>query len=246
MIILENSGYCSTCTKEVKFVANNPWFRDYYLCSECGILPRERAIMQVIEEFFPSWQDLVIHECSPAQRGASHRLSNQCNNYISSQFFPDCQLGSFVNGFRCESLECLTFENESIDLHISQDVMEHIFCPSKAFSEIARTLKPGGAHIFTLPLVNKSRPSKLRARLNANGEVVHLEEPQYHGNPISEDGSLVTVDWGFDICKYIYDASGLFTHIIKIDDLSKGIRAEYIEVLVTVKPKLENTENEIP
>ncbi len=33
--------------------------------------------------------------------------------------------------------------------------MEHIFDASKAFQEIARTLKSGGAHIFTNPLVNK-------------------------------------------------------------------------------------------
>ncbi|MFN0160436.1 MAG: hypothetical protein ACKVQQ_04350, partial [Burkholderiales bacterium] len=49
-------------------------------------------------------------------------------------------------------------------------------------------------------------------------------------------GSLVTVDWGFDICEHIFRACGLFTHVVQIDDLSRGIRAEYIEVLVTVKP----------
>ena len=37
--------------------------------------------------------------------------------------------------------------------------MEHIFDPSKAFSEIARTLKTGGAHIFTVPLINKNKPT---------------------------------------------------------------------------------------
>ena len=68
-----------------------------------------------------------------------------------------------------------------------------------------------------------------------------MEPPQYHGNPISEQGSLVTVDWGFDIARHIFEASGLFTHLIYIDDLSKGIRAEYIEVLTTLKPKEEET-----
>jgi hypothetical protein len=66
--------------------------------------------------------------------------------------------------------------------------------------------------------------------------ISHLEPPVYHGNPISEEGSLVTVDWGYDICRHIFDACGLFTHLVYIDDLSRGIRAELIEVLVTLKP----------
>ena len=37
----------------------------------------------------------------------------------------------------------------------------------------------------------------------------------------------------------IYRSCSLFTHVVYIDDLTKGIRAEYIEVLATVKPKVE-------
>jgi hypothetical protein len=48
--------------------------------------------------------------------------------------------------------------------------------------------------------------------------------------------SLVTIDWGFDIRNHIADACGLDTEIIRIDDLGKGIRAEYIETLVATKP----------
>jgi SAM-dependent methyltransferase len=104
----------------------------------------------------------------------------------------------------------------------------HVFHPAKVFAEIARTLKPGGAHIFTVPIVNKHRPSSLRDRQASDDKIEHLEPPVYHGNPISDSGSLVTVDWGFDICERIHAASGLFTQIIQIDDLSKGIRAEYV------------------
>ena len=115
-------------------------------------------------------------------------------------------------------------------------MLEHVFHPSKVFREIARTLKPGGAHIFTVPLVNRHSVSRLRGRLGADGAVEHLEPPIYHGNPVSEEGALVTVDWGYDICRHIHDACGLFTHLVHIDDLSRGIRADLIEVAVTVKP----------
>jgi SAM-dependent methyltransferase len=202
--------------------------------------------MLTIETYFPNWRSLTIHESSPGNRGASKRLFQECSQYVPSQFFPDQKPGSIVGKLRCENLEALTFADESIDLHVTQDVLEHVFHPSKVFSEICRTLKPGGAHIFTVPIVNKSQPSRLRARVSDDGQIAHLEPPVYHGNPISDKGSLVTVDWGFDICQHIFESCGLFTHLVYIDDLSKGIRAEYIEVLITVKPDKSETINAIP
>jgi len=166
--------------------------------------------MLTTERYFPNWRNLTIHESSPSNRGASRRFSQECSQYIPSQFFPDQKPGSIVGRFCCEDLEALTFADESIDLHITQDVLEHVFHPSKVFSEIARTLKPGGAHICTVPIVNKYKPSKLRARVSDGGNIVHLEPPVYHSNPISDEGSLVTVDWGFDICRHIFESCGLF------------------------------------
>lgn len=236
-LILKSIGHCTTCNKQVRFVAYDAWLRDSFVCSNCGSIPRERALMLVVDTNFPSWQNKTIHESSPGGRGASVRFATESPNYISSQFFPEHSPGSLVNGVRCENLEALAFADESVDLHITQDVLEHVFNPSKVFKEIARTLKPGGMHIFTVPLVNKYSPSKLRARID-NGEITHLEPENYHGNPVGNGRSLVTVDWGFDICRHIFEACGLFTQIIQIDDLSKGIRAEYIDVLVTFKPQI--------
>jgi len=244
--MLQNYGYCPTCATEATFVAHDPWLRDHYLCSNCGSIPRERALMLAIETYFPNWRSLIIHESSPGNRGASKRLAQESPLYIPSQFFSNGDPGSIVNGVRCENLEALTFADASVDLHVTQDVMEHVYHPSKVFREIARTLKPGGAHVFTVPLVNKGKPSKVRARLSDGGQILHLEPPVYHGNPISDEGALVTIDWGFDICRHIFEACGLFTHLIYIDDVSKGIRAEYIEVLLTFKPTTAGQENAIP
>jgi SAM-dependent methyltransferase len=189
--------------------------------------------MSVLEMYYPNWRELTIHESSPVFRGASKLLATECKNYIPTFYYPDTPSGDYKNGYRCENFEKLTFADKSIDLHLSQDVMEHVFDPASAFKEIQRTLKPGGAHIFTTPLVKKASPSVCRAKLDGSGNIEYLQKPNYHGNPISEDGALVTFDWGFDICQFIFDASGLFTEMIYIDDLSRGIRAEYIEVLVT-------------
>ena len=131
----------------------------------------------------------------------------------------------------------MTFADASVDLHVTQDVLEHIFDPAATFKEIARTLRSGGMHIFTVPLVNKERPTEVCAKLGADGTVEHLREPEYHGNPVSDKGSLVTHRWGYDICEFIFRSSGLFTEMVYLDSLEHGIRADYIEVLVTRKPR---------
>jgi SAM-dependent methyltransferase len=193
--------------------------------------------MYCIDSLFPGWQGSKIHESSPGKRGASMRLKAECRGYLPTQYYPGVTPGTVHDGFRCENLEALTFKDESIDLHVTQDVFEHVLAPEKAFGEIARTLKPGGAHVFTTPLVNKDRPSLPRARRGKGDAIEHLvPKPEYHGNPISAEGSLVTMHWGYDICDHIYRASGLFTTIVLIDAVELGIRADLIEVLITRKP----------
>ena len=235
-VVIRNHGYCPICDRSATFIARDPWLRDHYKCTRCHSIPRERALMAVLQQRFPTWRALTMHESSPGGRGASRRFAQECRQYIPSHFFNGQPCGSMVGAYRCENLEQLTFADESIDLHVSQDVMEHVLRPERAFAEIARTLKPGGAHVFTTPLVNKDAPSRMRIAVDEAGAISHLEPPAYHGNPIDAQGSLVTIDWGFDIVDHIAAACGLKTDIVSIDDLERGIRAEYIEVLVTTKP----------
>ena len=129
----------------------------------------------------------------------------------------------------------MTFADESFDLFITQDVMEHIFDPAKAFQEIARILKPGGAHIFTVPLINKENQSACWASRDDKGEIIHHQEPEYHGNPVDDKGALVTMHWGYDIAEFIQREAQTPTTIVMLDNLDMGIRAEYIEVLISRK-----------
>jgi SAM-dependent methyltransferase len=238
--MFENEGYCYCCDSKVKFSSQHDWFRDNYLCSHCGCVPRERALMFSIDKFFPKWRELAFHESSPIGRGASARIQKEARQYIPSQYYPGVPSGKTHLGNRCEDLEALSFADNSVDIHITQDVFEHLFNPVAAFREIARTLKPGGAHIFTVPIVNKDLPTRRCAMLDAKGKVKHLvAKPEYHGNPVDTEGSLVTWNWGYDITHCIFQACGLHTQMVWMDALEYGIRAEYIEVFITRKPEAQ-------
>lgn len=117
------------------------------------------------------------------------------------------------------------------DLVITQDVFEHLFHPDRAIKEIARTLKPGGATLMTVPILRKTLPSRRRAEI-VDGAITHLLDAQFHGNPIDAKGSLVTVDWGYDFVAYLQAVSGLSFLMIQIDNIDHGIRADLNEVLI--------------
>lgn len=230
-----HKGICPCCEQHVTFRARDSWLRDSFLCTNCKSIPRERALMLTIEKYLPNWKELLIHESSPANKGASAKLKKFSKNYTASQYYTGKEFGLIVEGFRNEDLEHQTFDNESFDLVVTQDVFEHVYDPSKAFKEIARTLKKGGAHIFTVPLVNKFNPTIRWADKGENGEPIFLHEPEYHGNPIDSKGSPVTMHWGYDIVDFIKSSSGLETKIIYLDNLDYGIRAEFNEILMSIK-----------
>jgi SAM-dependent methyltransferase len=192
--------------------------------------------MKVISDYYPNWRDLAIHESSPGGRGASIKLHQECKNYSASQYYLNITPGQThpQSGYRCENIEKLTFEDNSFDLFITQDVMEHIFDSAKAFKEIARVLRPGGAHIFTVPLIYKVKKSERWASRSDDGEIIHHHPAEYHGNPVDSKGALVTMHWGYDIANYITQTTNMPTVIIMIDNIDLGIRAEYIDVIVSV------------
>lgn len=229
-----NKGYCSICDSQTLFIEHDNWLRDYYHCQKCYSIPRQRAIVMVLNEFFPDWRNLKVHESSPGGP-SSTTIEKHCSHYTPTQFFQDIPLGEFKEGIRCENLEQMTFEDNSFDLTISQDVFEHVMNPSAAFKEISRTLKPGGAHVFTMPWYPHLKQTVQRARQMDNGEIEFLEEAIYHGNPIDNNGSLVTFDWGVDFVDFIYANSGMTTTIYRERDRSKGIDGEFLEVFISRK-----------
>ncbi|MGE3744685.1 MAG: methyltransferase domain-containing protein [Sphingomonadaceae bacterium] len=232
---LEIDGDCPICELHTKFIAKGNWLRGTLYCSTCkkGSVPRERALALVLERLAPNWRELVIHESSPMERGISLKLQEQCAHYIGSHYFPNSELGTIVNGFRNENLENQTFGDQVFDLVISLDVMEHIFEPGLAFKEIFRTLKAGGRYICTFPIRNYQVEShKRRASLRSDGSIDFIVDPEYHGNPISGDGALVTFDYGYAIHQMITHWAPFEVEISRFSKRSAGILGEYTEVIV--------------
>ncbi|HKV39820.1 MAG TPA: methyltransferase domain-containing protein, partial [Blastocatellia bacterium] len=227
-----NGGYCPICQCRTIFVEKDKWLRDFYQCIRCHGIPRWRALIYVLETHFANWRDLRIHESSPGG-ASSEKLRRECKNYISTHFFSGVPAGEIHHGHRSENLSSQTFADGEFDLVITQDVFEHVLDPASAFSEVARTLKPGGAHVFTVPWYYW-KETLIRA-VQDGGEIRHLEAPEYHGNPIDPSGALVVTEWGWDLCDFIFEYSAMRTTPIRIKDRYRGIDAEFIEVFISRK-----------
>ncbi|WP_425090714.1 class I SAM-dependent methyltransferase [Tropicimonas sp. S265A] len=228
-------GQCPVCQKSTTYRSKTDWFRDGLLCDHCKSIPRERAFAWCLNTFAPNWRAVKLHESSPVDRSISGIMMRQAEGYVGTHFYPEAALGEMHNGFRCENLECMTFADESFDLHCHLDVLEHVNEPELCFREMERTLKPGGMMIFTTPVYEGKLKTERRARYTDTG-VEHLAEPEYHGNPINDEGALVTFHYGSDFAELIQGwAPGCGVNMVTLNDPRLGVIGKFREVFVVTK-----------
>lgn len=232
-----NRGYCPICEKPVTFVRHGEWLRDEYRCQSCRSTPRFRATILTLQRLFPDWRSLSIHESSPGSP-SSEKLARECPGYSSSQYFPGIRPGSLHQGTMCQDLHALSFADGTFDMIVTQDVFEHIPDPSRGFAEVARVLKPGGAHVFTVPYY-AGKQTFVRSRLKDDGAMVHFAPQEFHSNPVDRNGSLVTTEWGDDLADFIFEASGMTTSIYHYHDPTHGLLGEFLYIFVSRKRRLD-------
>jgi hypothetical protein len=67
-----------------------------------------------------------------------------------------------------------------------------------AIREFYRVLGEGGHLLLTAPFSFKQETT-VRAVVEGNGEIRHLVEPCYHGDPLSDGGVLAYYDFGMEL-----------------------------------------------
>ncbi len=224
-------GWCPICEKPVTFREYGPWHRDELLCTTCGSIPRQRALVMVLGMVRPDWRRERIWELAPAGP-ASDKLRNECAQYLASHYWPDVPLGTTVSGVQCEDFERPTLADDSIDVIVSSDVLEHVIDVDAAHAQAARILSDGGVHVWTVPQSPALEISRRRVRRLPDG-LEYLEPVEYHGDPVNEKGALVTYDWGVDLPERVAAASGLWTVVFRLESRMLGLLGEFLEVFVS-------------
>lgn len=178
--------------------------REGVCCSHCGLSARLRSSLALLSHFAPDARQVYMTEmATPAFAWAQGRFPE----IQGSEFQPDTEsrqrltehlaaLGGHGE-VQFQDVTALTFADASMDAVVSLDVLEHVPDYRAAVSEFARVLRPDGVLVATFPFTDQGQ-TLVRARLDAEGEVEHLMEPEYHGDPLG-DGVLCFYHFGWDI-----------------------------------------------
>jgi len=133
-------------------------------------------------------------------QGALHDQLAAMPGYRCSEYLgPGHRPGEIVGDTVHEDLMQLSLADESVDLVLSSDVLEHVPDPYRAHREVHRVLRGGGRHVFTVPFHQHAHLDDVRARPGADGTPELLAEAIYHDDPVRPDGVLVYTIFGLEM-----------------------------------------------
>lgn len=209
-------GYCEPCEKPSSFLLDweysngiTPNYRERLLCEHCGLNNRQRFAAGLLKMLLKNSplriSDIYLFEqVTKFYKYIKDNLKDL--NVTGSEYLGyNKKPGDIINGVRHEDALNLSFPDSSIDIIISNDVYEHIPDIQRALREAYRILRHNGKMLVTIPFHQGQNQTKQRAVME-NGHITHLLPEQYHGNPLSEKGSLVFYDYGWDFLTYCKEA----------------------------------------
>jgi hypothetical protein len=207
------SGYSYTAGKQVDFLVDYQHsgggpinWRERVCCPETYFNNRMRATFHLFDiemEPYPDSEIYITEQITPIYT----YFKNRYPNTIGSEFLGEkCSFGcKDENGVRNETITALTFPDQSFDILISLDVLEHVPDYQLAFKECARVLRKGGKMMWSVPFAAGSPKNIVRAKIH-NGEIVHILPPEFHGDPLSSEGVLCFQHFGWEMLDQMREA----------------------------------------
>ncbi len=230
---LYKEGECNICGEQTRFFYTRAsLWRESLNCKNCISTSRYRSIaagiLRAIEDITGissrSLAELPKHNAevfrvydsqppfyfeSCAYPLPDKLKATQWAQVMLSMFRPNMKLGATIReGVFNQNLEALTFDDESLDLVVTSDVMEHVRLDDRAHREIHRVLKMGGAYVFTVPHNRETEETLVRVKVHDpldSAKDEHLLEPEYHGDTNAADGGGVLSYrvYGLDLDKFL-------------------------------------------
>jgi SAM-dependent methyltransferase len=212
--------WCTVCNgaRDVSF--EEPWdWREQGTCSGCGLAARQRFCVSWLAGLAGASSDQPrVYLTEQATR--MHYLVRRMYRLTSgSEYAGDPRRalalqraidyhcgGPWRSRLQHQDITALDFPDRHFDVVGSFDVLEHVPDYQRAIGELFRVTKPGGWLILTAPFLDRSATTLVRAAVDASGVVRHLCPPEYHGEPVDDDGCLCFYHFGWDLLDCFRDA----------------------------------------
>lgn len=156
--------------------------------------------------------------------------------------FPRCLATGYLPDepsllFPIEHVDLLNtrFPDQSFDVLVSIEVLEHLPDYKKSLREAARITRNNGIYIFTCPFYWFKEETEVKATIE-NGEIKYFSEPEYHGDPLRpENGILVFQIPAWDLIDHINaagfsDAAAVYMSSVNAGIVGKHIRGCFVFV----------------
>lgn len=213
-------GRCNICGSDTAFYFNDPaLYRESLNCAECLATSRYRSIARGILKAVRMLTGVDARSLAELPRKSSSRriavyetqvpfrfsnnaypipeLLGQCPwiDLTISRYRPRERPGKKLGPKVCnQNLEELTFPDDSFDIVITSDVLEHVRLDDAAHAEIRRVLKPGGIYVFTVPHF-RTGETLVRVKVHDPKDPSRDEfvtEKEFHGDANSEGGGALS------------------------------------------------------
>jgi len=173
-------GFCGACDRAVTFSVDfaSTWtapdgitvpnWRESMVCPRCNLNARQRMIASLVREEcalprreaeagkgagIPRKLIYIMEQATPLYEWCRDWVSAaESLELVGSEYVCEDDGETTPDNVRREDAERLSFGNDTVDLYISCDVLEHVNDPWAALRELGRVLRPGGRAILTFPM----------------------------------------------------------------------------------------------
>jgi SAM-dependent methyltransferase len=172
-------GQCAVCGSRCRQVKNS-WVlsrelarrwgdqlatRESLFCEHCGCSLRVRRIAEVLVRLYgrggTTLSELVHEDAFGALRIGEINAIGRMHPFLVT-------VSGLVHvEYPEEDIQALSWEDRSFDLVLTSETIEHVPDPRRALEETYRVLRPGGRHVFTVPVDSSLLRSRSRSGLPA-------------------------------------------------------------------------------
>lgn len=204
-------GRCAVCNTPQPFLVDyqyaeeenghrKPNWQERLVCANCRCNSRQRfMISKIFDGYAPGKKVLLYEQASNVYEKVAREISDVTGFEYGGM---DCDTAD-VGEIHCENICRLSYEDESFDLLVANDVFEHTVDYVKAFKEAYRILRKGGRLLFTVPFDGNAAHTAARAEMGENG-LVSTEEEWYHDCGIPTFSPLLVCQiFGWDIVEIL-------------------------------------------
>lgn len=203
-----------------------------------GVISRQRAVLLVLRQLveagdLPEWEAMRLY-VSEAVTPFAERLQQQIPKLRCSEYLPEPD--HWLRGqVAHRDLRRIGLPPATFHAVICNEVLEHVEELVPSLQGMAEVLTLGGYLIATVPFLYGQQEHLVKALWRGEGQEPEvIGEPDYHGNPVRAEGSLVYRYPGWQLLDDLREAGFRDAAVHAISSTAYGVVGEELPLVFVV------------